>query len=156
MIANSDRNMLVINNVTEHKFIHVHLLVLVRKFKYSFYAEHVRFTKRGEVTGEWRKLHSGELNDLNCSPNFILRIKSRRMRWAGHVTRRGERGVVYRVLVRKPEGKKPLGRPRCRWEDNIKVGPQEVGCGGMDWIDQAQDRDRWRAMVNAVMNLRVP
>jgi len=63
---------------------------------------------------------------------------------------------VYRVLVRKPEGKKPLGRPRRRWEDNIKVGPQEVGCGGMDWIDQAQDRDRWRAMVNAVMNLRVP
>ena len=82
-------------------------------------------------------------------------IKSRRMRWAGHVTRMGGRRVVYRVLVRKPEGKKSLGRPRCSWEDNIKMDLQEVGCGCVNWIELAQDRDRWRALVNAVMNLRV-
>ena len=72
------------------------------------------------------------------------------------MARMGEGRGVYRVLVGKPEGKRPLGRPRLRWEDNIKMGLQEVGCGGMDWIELAQDRDRWRALVNAVMNLRVP
>ena len=76
------------------------------------------------------------------------------MRWAGHVTRMGERRGVYRVLVGKPEGKRPLGRQRRRWQDNIKMDLQEVGCEGMDWIELAQDRDRWRALVNAVMNLR--
>jgi hypothetical protein len=83
-------------------------------------------------------------------------IKSRRMRLARHVARMGESRGVYRVLVGKPEEKRPLGRPRRRWEDNIKMDLQEVGCGGMDWIDLAQDGDRWRALVNAVMNLRVP
>ena len=78
------------------------------------------------------------------------------MRWAGHVARIGEWRGVYRVLVRKPEGKRPLGRPRRRWEENIKMDLQDVGCGSMDWIELAQDRDRWRALVNAVMNLRVP
>jgi len=78
------------------------------------------------------------------------------MRWAGHVEIMGERRCVYRVLVGKPEGKKPRGRPRLRWEDNIKMALQEVGCGGTDWISLAQDRDRWQALVNAVMNLRVP
>jgi len=83
-------------------------------------------------------------------------IKSRRMRWAGHAARMREGRVVYRVLAGKPEGKRPLGRPRSRWEDNIKMDLQIVGCGGMDWIELALDRDRWRALVNAAMNLRIP
>ena len=78
------------------------------------------------------------------------------MRWAGHVARMGEKRGVYRVLVGKPEGKRPLGRPRHRWEDNIKMDLQEVGCGGMDWIELAQDRDRWQPLVNVVANFRVP
>ena len=82
-------------------------------------------------------------------------LKYRRMRWAGHVARMGEERGVYRVLVGKPEGKRPLGRPRRSWKDNIKMDLQEVGCGGMDWIELAQDRDRWGALVSAVMNLRV-
>jgi hypothetical protein len=99
--------------------------------------------------------YNEELNDLYSSPNIIQMTKSRRMRWAGHVARRG-RGGVCTVLVGKPEGKRQLGRPRRRWEDNIKMDLQEVGCGGMDWIDLTYDRDRWRALVNAVMNFRVP
>ena len=83
-------------------------------------------------------------------------IKSRRLRWVGHVACKRERKGVYRVLMGEPEGNRPLGRPRHRWEDNIKMDLQEVGCGGMDWIDLAQDRDRWQALVNVVMNLRVP
>ena len=83
-------------------------------------------------------------------------IKSRRMRWAGHVARMGEESGVYRVLVEKAEGKRPLGRPRRRWVDNIRMDLQEVGCGYVDWIGLAQDRDGWRTLVNAVMNFRVP
>ena len=111
---------------------------------------------RDGVTGKWRKLHNEELNDLYCSPNVVRVINSRRMTWAGHVARMGERRGVYRVLVGEPEGKRPLGRPRRRWEDNIKMDLHEVRCGGMDWIGLAQDMGRWRALVNAVMNLRVP
>jgi len=96
------------------------------------------------------------VNGLYSSPNIVRVMKSRRIRWAGHVGRMGERGDIYGVLVGKPEGKRLLGRPRGRWEDNIKMNLQEVGCEGMDWIELAQDRDRWRALVNAVMNLRVP
>ena len=102
-----------------------------------------------EVTEEWRKLHNEELNDLYSPPNIVLMIKSRRMRWAGYVTCMGERRGVYRVLVGKPEGKRPFGRPRCRWGNYIKMDNQEVGCGSMDWIELAQDRDRWRALVKA-------
>jgi len=112
--------------------------------------------ERDEVTGEWRKLHDGELCDLYCSPNTVRVIKSRRMRGVGHVARMGERRGVYRVLVGKTEGKRLLGRPRHRWEDHIKMNIQELGCRGMEWIELAQDRDSWRALVNAVMNLRVP
>ena len=83
-------------------------------------------------------------------------IKSRRMRWAGHVAHMGEGRGVYRVLVGKPEGKRPPGRPRCRWEDNIRMDLREVGCGCVDWMELAQDRDRWPALASAVMNLRVP
>jgi len=108
-----------------------------------------------EVTGEWRRLHNEELSDLYSSPNIVRVIKSRRMRWAGHVTRMSEERGVYRVLVGKPEGKKPLGRRRRRWVDNIRMDLQEVGCGYMDWIGLAQDRDRRRTLVSAVMNLRV-
>jgi len=107
------------------------------------------------VRGEWRKLHNEELNDLYCSPN-IVRVIKMRIRKAGHVVRMGERRGAYRTLVGKPEGKRPLGRPRRRWVDNIRMDLQEVGCGGMDWIELAQDRYKWRALVNAVMNLRVP
>ena len=96
-----------------------------------------------------------KLNNLYSSPNIVRVIKSRRMRWAGHVVRMGEERRVYRVLVGKPEGKRPLGRPRRRWVDNIKMDLQEVGCGYMNWIGQAQDRDSWRTLVSAVMNLRV-
>jgi hypothetical protein len=112
--------------------------------------------KWDEVTGEWGKLHNEELNDLYCSPNIVRVIKSTRMRWAGHVARMGERRSVYRGLVRKLDGKRPLGRHRRRWDDNIKTDFQKVGCGGMDWIVLAQDRGRWRALVTAVMNFEVP
>jgi len=112
--------------------------------------------KRDKVTREWRKLHNEELNDLYSSPSIVQVIKSRRMRWVDHVLHMGERSGIYRVLVGKPGGKRPLGRPRCRWEDSIRMDLQEVGCWGMDWIELAQDRGRWRALVNTVMNLWVP
>jgi hypothetical protein len=107
--------------------------------------------KRDEVTGGWRKLYNEELHNLYSSPSIIRVIKSRRMRWAGHVARMGDR-----ILVGKPEGKRPLGRPRRRWVDNIKMDHREIGWDVMDWIDLVQDRDQWRALVNTVMNLRVP
>ncbi|KAJ4443791.1 hypothetical protein ANN_05569 [Periplaneta americana] len=110
--------------------------------------------KRDEVTGEWRKLHNGELHTLYPSPDIIRNVKSRRLRWAGHVARMGESRNAYRVLVGRPEGKRPLGRPRRRWEDNIKMDLREVGYDGRDWINLAQDRDQWRAYVRAAMNLR--
>ncbi|KAJ4442563.1 hypothetical protein ANN_04150 [Periplaneta americana] len=111
--------------------------------------------KRDEVTGEWRKLHSTELHALYTSPDIIRTIKSRRLRWAGHVALMGESRNAYRVLVGRPEGKRPSGRPRCRREDNIKMDLREVGYDGRDWINIAQDSDQRRAYVRAAMNLRL-
>jgi hypothetical protein len=108
------------------------------------------------VTGGWRKLHNEELHNLYSSPNIIRMIKSRWMRWAGHVARMGEKRNAYRILVGKPEDKRLLGRPRSRWVDNIKINLREIEWDGMDWIDLAQDRVQWRTLVNMVMNLRVP
>jgi hypothetical protein len=112
--------------------------------------------KRDEVTGEWRKLHNEELHDLYASPSIIRIIKSRRMRWEDHVARMREKRNAYRLLVGKPEGKRPVGRPRRRWVDNIRMYLGEVGWGDVDWIGLAQDLNRWRALVNSVLNLRVP
>jgi hypothetical protein len=112
--------------------------------------------KRDEVTGDWRKLHNEELHNLYSSPNIIRMINSRKMRWAGHVARIGETRNAYRILVGKPEGKRPVGRPRRRWVDNIEMDLREIEWDGVAWIDMAQYRDRWRALVNTVMKLRVP
>jgi hypothetical protein len=112
--------------------------------------------KRDEVMGGWKKLHNEELRDLYSSPSIIRIIKSKRMRWAGHVVLMGEKRNAYRLLVGKPEGKRPLGRPRRRWVDNIMMDRGEVGWVDVDWIGLAQDRNRWRAVVNSVLNLRVP
>ena len=112
--------------------------------------------RRDEVTGEWRRLHNEELNDLYSSPNIVRVLKSRRMRWAGHVARMGEEKGVYRVLVGETGGKETTGETTRRWVDNIRMDLQDVRCGYMEWIGLAQDRDRWRTLVSAVMNLRVP
>jgi hypothetical protein len=111
--------------------------------------------KRDEVTGKWRKLHNEELHDLYSWPNIIRIIKPRKMKWAGHVARI-EKRHAYRLLVGKPYGKRPLRRPRRRWLDNIRMYLVEVGWGDVDWIGLAQDRGRWRALLNSVLNLRVP
>jgi len=112
--------------------------------------------KRDEVTGEWKKLHNEELNDLYSSPNIFRVIKSRRKLWAGLLVRVGERRGIYVVFVGENCGKEPHGQPRRRWEDSIKMDLQEVGFMGMDCVELAQDRDRWRALVNVVMNIQVP
>jgi hypothetical protein len=112
--------------------------------------------KRDEVTGDGRKLRNEELHNWYSSRSINRVIKSRWMRWAGHVARMGEKRNAYRILVGKPEGKRPLGRPRRRWVDNIKMVIRDLGWDGVDWIYMAQDRDQWRALVNTVLNLRVP
>jgi hypothetical protein len=112
--------------------------------------------KRDEVTGGWRKLHNEELHGLYSSLSIVRVIRARRVRWAGHVARMGVVRGAYNILVGRSEGRRPLGRPRRRWEDNLKMDLREIGFGGVDRIHLAQDRDRWRALVNTVMNLRVP
>jgi hypothetical protein len=103
-----------------------------------------------------RKLHNEELHDLYSSPGIVRVIKARRMRWAGHVACMEEVRGAYNILVGKPEGRRPLGRPRHRWEDNIKMDLTETGSGDVDWFHLAQDRDRWQALVNTVMSIWVP
>jgi hypothetical protein len=112
--------------------------------------------KRDEVMGGWRKLHNEDLHGLYSSPSIVRMIKARRMRWAVHVARMGEVRGAYKILVGRPEGRRPLGRPRRRREDSIKMDLGEIGFGDVDWIHWVQDRDSWRALVNTVMNLRVP
>jgi hypothetical protein len=114
------------------------------------------FGPRKEEEASWRKLHNDELHSLYSSPNIVRMIKSRRMRWTGHVARMGEERSVYRVLVGRPEGKRPLRRPRRRWQDNITLDLREMGIDGANWIHVAQDRVQWRAFVNTVVNLGVP
>jgi hypothetical protein len=101
-------------------------------------------------------MHNEELHGLYSSPSIVRVIKARRMRWAGHVVCMGEVRGAYNILVGRPEGRTPLGRPRRRWEDNIKMHLREIWFGDVDWIHWAQNRDRWRALVNTMMNLRVP
>jgi hypothetical protein len=115
-----------------------------------------RRRRRDEVTGEWRKIHNEELHDLCSLPTIVRVIKSRRMRWVGHVACMGRGEACTGFWWGKPEGKRPLGRPSHRWEDDIKMDLQEAGCGGMDWIELDQDRDRWQARLNEVMNLWSP
>jgi hypothetical protein len=112
--------------------------------------------KRDDVTGDWRKLHNEELHNLYSSANIIRMIKSRWMRRSGHEARMGKTMNAYRILVGKPEGNRPLRRPRRRWVDNIKMDVREIGWDWMDWIELVQNRDQKRAVVNTVMNLRVP
>jgi hypothetical protein len=114
------------------------------------------FGPKREEDGSWRQLHNDELHSLYSSQNIVRVIKSRRMRWAGHVARMWEGRGVYRILVGRPKGKRPLGRPRCRWEDNIKMDLGEIGIKEANLIWLAQDRVQWRAFVNTVMNLQVP
>jgi hypothetical protein len=105
---------------------------------------------------DWRRLHNEELHNLYASPNIIQVIKSRKMRWSGHVACMGGMRNAYNILVRKPQGKGPVRRPRCRWKDNVRLDLWRKGCGGVDWIHLVQDRDQWQALVNTVMNLSVP
>jgi hypothetical protein len=112
--------------------------------------------KRDEVTGGWRKLHNEELHGLYSSLSIVRVIKARRIKWAGHVARMGEGKGACNILVGRSEGRRPLGRPRRIWEDNIKMDLRETGFGDVDWIHLAEDRDKWRALVSTIMNLRVP
>jgi hypothetical protein len=113
------------------------------------------FGPKRQADGSWRKLHNDELHSLYSSPNIVRVIKSRRMRWAEHVARMEEGRGIYRILVGRPEGKRPLVRPRCRWEDNIELDLREIGMDGANWIQLARDRVWWRVFVNTVMKLRV-
>jgi hypothetical protein len=134
-------------------------LTLGEEHKLKFFENRVLrkiFGRKREEDGSWRKLHNDELHSLYSSPDIVRVIKSRRMMWAGRVARMGRGRGVYMVLDVRPEGKRPEGRPRRRWEDNIKLDLREIGIEGTNWIRLAQDRFPWRAFVKTVMNLRDP
>ena len=114
------------------------------------------FGPRRDENGEWRRLHNEELHSLYRSPNIVRVIKSRRLRWAGHVAIIEEGRSSFKILTGKPTGKRPLGRPRRRWEDNIRMDLEEIGINAGNWVDSAQDRDYWRVLVNSAFDLRVP
>jgi hypothetical protein len=141
---------LVLTRATRRNIPEDAILHKLRVFK-SRMLRRICGPKRDGVTGGWRKLHN-----LYSLSSIIRIIKSRRMRWAGHVARVTEKRDVYRLLVAKPKGKRPLGKPRHRWIDNIKIDFLEIGFGVVEWIGLAQDRYRWRALMTEVMNLWVP
>ena len=114
------------------------------------------FGPKRDENGEWTRLHHEELHSLYRSPNIVRVIISRRLRWAGHVARMEEGRSAFKILAGKPTGKRPLRRPRRRWEDNIRMDLEEIGINVGNWVDSAQDRNYWRALVNAALNLRVP
>ena len=114
------------------------------------------FGPKRDENGEWRRLHNEELHGLYRLPNVVRVIKSRRLRWAGHVVRMTQGRSAFKILTDKPTGKRPLGRPRCRWEVNIRMDLEEIGIDAGEWVDSALDRYYWRALVNAALNLRVP
>jgi hypothetical protein len=128
----------------EHRLKVFENKVLWRKFE----------PKRDEVMGGWRKLQNKELHDLYSLPDIIRMIKL--MWWVGHVAQKGVKRNAYKLLAGKPEGKRPLGRPRPRWVNNIRIDLVDIGLGGLDWIGLVQDRYRWRELVSVVMNLHVP
>ena len=114
------------------------------------------FGPKRDENGQWRRLHNEELHSLYRSPITIRVIRSRRLRWAGHVPRMEEARSAFKILTGKPSGKRPLGRPRRRWENNIRINLEEIGINAGNWVDSAQDMDYWRALVNAALNLQVP
>ena len=114
-----------------------------------------RFGPKRDENGEWKRLHNEELHSLYRSPNIVIEIKSRRFRWTVHVARMEEGRNAFKILTGKPTGKRPLGRPRRRWEDNIRMDLEEIGINAGNWVDSAQDRNYWRALENAKLNLRV-
>ena len=114
------------------------------------------FGPKRDENGEWKRLYNDELRSLYCSPNIVRMIESRRLRWAGHGARMEEGRSAFKILTGKPIGKRPLGRRRCRWEDNIRMDLEEIGINAGNWVDSAQDVDYWKALVNAALNLRVP
>ena len=109
-----------------------------------------------DENGKWRRLHNEGLHSLHLSSNIVTVIKSRRLRWIVHVARMEEGRNAFKILTGKPTRKRPLGRPRCIWEDNIRMNLEEIGINAGNWFDSAQDRDNWRALVNVALNFRVP
>ena len=136
-------------------FIFIFILLLLLRVFENRIPRRIFGPKRDE-NGEWRGLHNEERYSLYRSPNIVRVIISGRLRWAGHVARMEEDRSAFKILTGKPTGKRPLGRPRRRWEDNIRTDIEEIGINAGNWVDSAQDRNYWRALVNAALNLQVP